>query len=291
MRWHDEFRHVIALQAAEDGTSAQRMTRQGGFIKVAEDQNLQLGGQLPMSLKLNTSDIIFAQYRGFWVPAMILSVWRLYRNGNATSQLSAVELPRGCVHSARAVILEVDSERTATCDVHSKCHVFSLKQIGVNCAASDLAHGLDGFRCKLSAETIAALEKLNKENGAGEDDADDDHDDDDDAPAASGKPFKKAAKSYKKAHKKKEIISIVENFTRYTKGKALVAQEIGKLVALDAVMFPKAPLLHPESAEIRCPHTYNDQPLTLQGFLDKSGAFMSVWFGGIRNRLEYFDLV
>ncbi len=162
-RWQDQFRHEMAMAEASSKMPVHRISSQAAWAKVAEDQSTQLGGQLAAPSKLNTADTILVQLSGTWVPALILSVWRLYRNGNSTSQLTAVEIPRGCVHSARAVIFKVGDDGTATCEASSNCQVFSLKHLGVSAEISEVMESLDGYRCKLSASTAKAIKQLNQD--------------------------------------------------------------------------------------------------------------------------------
>ena len=168
MRWHDAFRHAVALYEADSKMPAQRTSRQAAFVKVAEDQSSQLGGELAPSSKLEAGDTILVEADGVWMPALTLSVWRHYRNGNSTSQLSPVELPRGCVHSARTVLFRTGEDGTATCDADSPCFVFSLQHIGVSVEVTQREESLDGVKCKLTDTVLKALSKLNQGDNQGD---------------------------------------------------------------------------------------------------------------------------
>ena len=130
-------------------------------------------------------------------------------------QASPAAVPRGSLHSLRAVILESsDDPAVWTAKATSTFSVFSAEAVGLRLDAT-LQSSSEDCWVKLSKDSVEAMSGVNKESQPAE-------------PIAAKKPKTAAAG---------KIEPKLGNFTRSKKGKQLMEEQVGRLLWLDGVKF------------------------------------------------------
>ena len=115
---------------------------------------------LPKSMEIQTGDIAAVQMATSWNVALVLSIYRIYKKGSG-AQLFASELAKGCLHSARIVIMqEVHNEQSSDvcgvfkCDANSLCLVVPADKVGIKLESSSSRKdtGIDGQKIVLGED-------------------------------------------------------------------------------------------------------------------------------------------
>lgn len=101
------------------GVCRQKASRAAAWAQHQEDLRMKNMSTLPKSMEIQTGDIVAVQMATSWNVALVLSIYRIYKKGSG-AQLFASELAKGCLHSARIVIMqEVHNEQAVVSVVSS----------------------------------------------------------------------------------------------------------------------------------------------------------------------------
>lgn len=154
-KWHNAVRHQLAMLEMQDKIPAVRQSRVQGWVQSTERLREKLAPTLPSSLSIEKGHVIAAWNGTCWVPGLVLAVWRLYRKGNG-SQLTAREISRGSLHSARIVMMECQPPTAGlfVASATSRYVVCSPERLSMRLDRDDISikRGLDGCKVFLTQD-------------------------------------------------------------------------------------------------------------------------------------------
>ena len=162
-KWQNVVRHEQCLvNAANDKGAIKKRSRDSAWVDHCEKVRVEHCSGLPSSLVIEDGHLVAALVDGAWRCSLVLSCWRHYRKGNKTSQLTAQEISRGGLHSARVCIMEQPDPKMPSlfqANSSSACTVLTSTQIGLrlDTPKTDMKRGSDGMKVVLPEDRFGLM--------------------------------------------------------------------------------------------------------------------------------------
>ncbi|CAL1133760.1 unnamed protein product [Cladocopium goreaui] len=268
-KWQNIFRHEVAKADAMEKLPGQRKSRQSAWVEITEKARHKAAPSLPTNLAISSGDLVAVHHQGDWKVAAVLTLWRFFKKGNGAQQVTQ-EIPRGSLHSARVVIMDLDPENKEvySCNSTSTCVVVPCDNIGLRLDTAEMKKkvNIQGLKILLPEDAQRALNYLKVE-------------------------FKKAGCKEKKVVAKgrpsRYIKPSIDNFRRSKKGSALIRQEVKRLLVDQAKAFVKKPMLDPNEEFVRYSEHGKATQIKLTALLEKAPMFFSIYFTNIRKKIDF----
>ena len=138
-KWQNIFRHEVAKADAMEKLPGQRKSRQSAWVEITEKARHKAAPSLPTNLAISSGDLVAVHHQGDWKVAAVLTLWRFFKKGNGAQQVTQ-EIPRGSLHSARVVIMDLDPENKEvySCNSTSTFVVVPCDNIGLRLDTAEM---------------------------------------------------------------------------------------------------------------------------------------------------------